>query len=195
MENFVLLATPIWVNILIFVPILLFWYYRKNKLTISNNILFKIAIFGIAFGFIEATVVVYLRAAIGFLPGYKGTLAEVWKQAESFYYNQQLVVKDLPQSLLTVEFLREAFTIALLLSVAFIAGIKMKERIAIFLWAFAFWDIFYYVFLYLMIRWPAKLTTPDLLFMIPVPWTSQVWFPILVSGLTIVVIFTQRRKI
>ena len=193
MNGFVLFATPYWINLLILIPILLFYYWSKHKLSINKNILLFTAVFGTSFGFIEAAVVVYLRAALGFLPGYKGTLMDVWRESANFYYNQQLVVKELPLSLLTVEFVREAFTIIMLLSICFIAVNKMKERVAIFLWAFAFWDIFYYVFLYLTVRWPTGLTTPDLLFLIPEPWISQVWFPILISSLTIIAVFVNNK--
>ena len=193
MESFKLLASPFWVNFLIFVPIILFLFWRSNKLLITRGVLFKTAMFGIAFGFIEAAVVVYLRAALGFLPGFEGTITDVWREAPNFYYNQQLVAEELPLSLLTVEFFREAFTMIMLLSVAFIAAGKLKERFALFVWVFAFWDIFYYVFLYLTVRWPMSLTTPDLLFLMPVPWMSQVWFPILVSILTILAVFLNSK--
>ena len=193
MESFELLASPIWVNLLVLVPLVLFWYWKKNKLSITRNSLLKTAVFGIAFGFIEAAVVVYLRAALGFLPGFEGTIADVWKEAKSFYYNQQLVAEELPLSLLTVEFFREAFTMLMLWSVAFIAATKLRERFALFVWMFAFWDIFYYVFLYATVRWPMSLSTPDLLFLIPVPWMSQVWFPVLVSTLSIIAVFLNSR--
>lgn len=185
MDSFRLFASPIWINLLIFVPVFLYWYYRKNKLHIPKDNLLKMAVFGASFGFIESSVVVYLRAALGFLPGFEGTLSDIWREAPTFYYNQKLVADELPVSLLTIEFLREAFTMIMLLSVAVVAAKKLKERAALFLWAFAFWDVFYYLFLYLTVRWPVSLTTPDLLFLIPTPWISQVWFPILVSTLTI----------
>ncbi len=38
------------------------------------------------------------------------------------------------------------------------------------------------------IGWPGSFFSPDLLFLIPVPWLAQVWFPILISSLTILVI-------
>ncbi len=74
---------------------------------------------------------------------------------------------------------------------------KMKpdRKIALFFFAFGIWDIFYYVWLWLTIRWPASLVSMDVLFLIPVPWLSQVWFPLLVSGGTILaILFAQRRK-
>lgn len=192
MEKFELFATPVWVNLLILVPILLFFYWRKNKLSISGKTLFYTLIFGIAFGVIEATVVIYLRAATGLLPGYGGTIMDVWKQASVIYYNQELLQKQLPMSLLVFELIREAGTMVMLWAVAFIAANKWKERFAIFLWGFAVWDIVYYIHLSLTVHWPQNLTTPDVLFLIPEPWFSQVWFPILVSGLTMFGIFLNR---
>jgi|SRR3989344_4742231 len=186
MDNFVLLARPIWVNLLIFVPILLFFYWRKSKLAISRKTLLYVFVFGIAFGVIEATVVVYLRAATGLLPGYEGTVIDIWKKSYEIYYNQEMLEKQLPMSLLVFELVREAATMVLLWAVAFIAAHKWKERFAIFLFVFATWDIVYYAHLWLTVRWPQGLTTPDVLFLIPEPWFGQVWFPIFVSSLTII---------
>jgi hypothetical protein len=50
-----------------------------------------------------------------------------------------------------------------------------------FLYAFAIWDIFYYVFLYVLLGWPESLFTWDILFLIPVPWVGPVICPCLVS--------------
>ena len=192
MDNFVLLARPIWVNLLILVPILLFFYWRKNKLSITGKTLLYTLVLGIAFGIIEASVVIYLRAATGLLPGYEGTVLDVWKQASVIYYNQELLQKQLPMSLLVFELIREVGTIAMLWAVAFIAVPKWRERFAIFLFAFATWDIVYYAHLWFTVRWPKSLTTPDVLFLIPEPWFGQVWFPILVSGLTMFAVFINR---
>ncbi len=192
MNEFRLFATPWWVNFLILVPILLFFYWRKNKLAVSWKILLYTFIFGVAFGVIEASVVIYLRAATGLLPGFEGSIFDLWEQANIIYYNQELLQKQLPMSLLVFELIREAATITLLWAVAFIAAHKWKERFAIFLFAFATWDIIYYAHLWLTVRWPQSLTTPDVLFLIPQPWFSQVWFPILVSSLMILVTIIRR---
>jgi len=194
MKDFEIFAQPIWVNLFILLPFVLFYFWQKKKLIISNNTLLLTGIFGIAFGFIEAAVVIYLRAAIGFLPGYEGTLLDVWRQSYDFFYNQQVAAQTLPLSLLTVELLREGFTMVMIASVAIMTARKTRERFAIFLWVFAFWDIFYYVFLFLTVRWPQSLTTADVLFLIPGPWYSQVWLPILISVLTIFVVFISRKK-
>jgi hypothetical protein len=95
-------------------------------------------------------------------------------------------------NLFAVEKFREATTI-LILSVAILAEPKRTERFALFLWIFAIWDIGYYAVLWMTVRWPASLTNPDVLFFILVPWTSQVWFPILVSILTVAVVVLTRH--
>ena len=62
-----------------------------------------------------------------------------------------------------------------------------------FLWTFAVWDVVYYVGLWATVRWPSSLTTPDVLFLIPVPWLSQVWFPLFVSALALGAVLLARR--
>ena len=68
MNEFTLMAQPWWVNLFIFVPFVAYCLWRKRGLAISNETLAVAALFGIAFGFVEAAVVVYLRAAVGLLP-------------------------------------------------------------------------------------------------------------------------------
>jgi hypothetical protein len=46
--------------------------------------------------------------------------------------------------LLTIEVLREAATIVMLVSVALLAASRAKEQCAVFLWTFALWDVSYY---------------------------------------------------
>jgi len=191
-SNFVLFAQPWWVNLLIFIPLVSYYLWRKEGLQISRKILIITALFGISFGFVEASVVVYLRAAVGLLPGYGGTLSDVARFSADIYQQAQ-ILGELPKSLLRIEFFREIATMVMLLSVAFASVKASRERFAIFLWIFAIWDIFYYVGLWATVRWPASLLTPDVLFLIPVPWFSQVWFPIAVSALSIIaVIFTRK---
>jgi hypothetical protein len=76
----------------------------------------------------------------------------------------------------------------MLISVTLLTVSRASARWAAFLWLFALWDIAYYAGLWATVRWPASLTDLDVLFLIPVPWIAQVWFPLLVSGLTLVAI-------
>jgi hypothetical protein len=87
-----------------------------------------------------------------------------------------------------VEAQREAATILMHAGVALVATPFRRERIAIFLWCFAWWDLIYYAGLWLTIRWPATLHDADVLFLIPEPWLAQVWFPIAVSVLMLIAV-------
>ncbi|MCM8762022.1 MAG: hypothetical protein NC929_01720, partial [Candidatus Omnitrophica bacterium] len=76
---------------------------------------------------------------------------------------------------------REFATIVMLFCVAFLFGRNTREKLASFLIAFGIWDIFYYVFLYLWLRWPENLFVWDVLFLIPCPWVSPVIIPVCAS--------------
>lgn len=131
-----------------------------------------LAIFGIAMAHFEGVVVVYLRKAIGMLD------SDGNKES----------VERIPKRYLNIEISREAATIVMLVAIALVTGSGWVEWIVYFLWAFAFWDLFYYLSLYILIKWPPRLTTIDVLFLIPVPWIAPVWFPVGVSSVTILAI-------
>jgi hypothetical protein len=140
-----------------------------------DSVTFKLvllAVFGTAMAHFEGVVVVYLRKALGML------------DSES---NKESVDK-FPRRYLHIEMTREAATIIMLVLIAYLVGNSWLERGIFFLWTFAFWDLFYYVSLYILIKWPPKLKTIDVLFLIPVPWIAPVWLPIGISSITIIVI-------
>ena len=132
-----------------------------------------LAIFGIAMAHLEGVVVVYLRKTLGILDSESNNAS----------------IEKFPKRYLKIEMTREAATIIMLLIIACLTGVTWIERGIFFLWTFAFWDLFYYLSLYILIKWPPTLTTIDVLFLIPKPWIAPVWFPICVSGLTILVVF------
>lgn len=134
--------------------------------------LLLLVVFGIAMAHLEGVVVVYLRKALGML------------DSES---NKESIEK-FPDRYLKIEMTREAATIIMLVVIAYLVGGSWIEKGVFFLWTFAFWDLFYYVSLYILIKWPPKLTTIDVLFLIPKPWIAPVWFPIGISAITIIVI-------
>jgi hypothetical protein len=179
-------AQPWPVNLLILIPITTYFAFRRKGLLLSWRRLAALAVFATAFGFVEAAVVVYLRAAVGLLPGYTGTLSQL--QHSSQGYHQEQSISEFPQSLLTIELYREAATMVMLISAALLAASGTSARWAAFLWIFALWDIAYYAGLWATVRWPASLIDLDVLFLIPVPWIAQVWFPLLVSALTVLAI-------
>ncbi|MGA1978637.1 MAG: hypothetical protein ABSG89_12390 [Bacteroidales bacterium] len=131
-----------------------------------------LAIFGTAMAYLEGVVVVYLRKILG-IPDNES--------------NREFVGK-INKRYINIEMTREAATIIMLAAIAFLAGSSWIERGVLFLWTFAFWDLFYYISLYILIKWPPNLKTIDVLFLIPVPWIAPVWFPAGVSSVTIIVI-------
>src|SRR5215472_7576529 len=164
-----LIAEPWWVNLLVLVPPFAWFRWRRGGVLLTQQQLLTSGVFAAAFGFVEATVVAYLRAATGLLPGYQGTLSDVIRSSGEFYQQSQ-AINQVPQSLLTLEVFREAATILMLLSVAFLTAAKTRSRAAVFLWTFAIWDIAYYAVLWAAVRWPQSLQDPDVLFLIPRPW-------------------------
>lgn len=121
-----------------------------------------VAVFAVAFAFVESAVVVYLRA---------------------LYYPEgfALPLKALHAQDLTVEAAREAATIVMLCSVAMMARRKPWERFGCFMVVFGVWDLFYYVWLKVLLGWPASILDWDVLFLLPVPWIGPVVAPLLVA--------------
>ena len=186
MEKFQAFAHPWWVNLLIIVPLAAFFLWRRKGLEFTPRRKLIITAFALAFGFVEAAVVVYLRAAVGLLPGANGALAEIRRFSATD--PQSPLLTGFPPSLLTIEVLREAATMLMLLCTALLAAPRARERWAAFLWAFAIWDITYYAGLWATVRWPTSLKETDILFLIPVPWVAQVWYPLVVSVLTLLAV-------
>jgi hypothetical protein len=119
--------------------------------------------FAIAMGYLEATVVIYLRSAIE-----GGTVMPAHDPATFGTFE-------------AIEVARELATLVMIAAVGWLAGRTRLERLA---WAaviFGTWDIVYYVGLRLGIGWPASFETWDVLFLVPVPWVGPVWAPIVVS--------------
>lgn len=180
-SGFRLLAEPWWVNLAVLVPLLSFYFWRRTGLAIAGRTLAPAAAFAVAFGFVEAAVVVYLRAAIELFPGRDGVL------------DDPLALQEIPQHLLQIEVLREVATIVMLTSVALLGARRAPQRWAMFLFVFALWDLAYYAGLRAATGWPPSLLSDDILFLIPVPWIADVWYPLLVSSLTVLAVLRASR--
>lgn len=126
-----------------------------------------VVVFSIAFGYIEAAIVVYLRQIFhpdGFnFPMTVFGIGPLWKR------------------FLLTEIGREAATIVLTFTGAWLFGRNRQQRFAYFMVIFAVWDIFYYVWLKVLINWPTSIMDWDILFLIPVTWASPVLYPVLIS--------------
>ncbi len=127
----------------------------------SKNKLGIVTIFAIAMAFIETTVVVYLR--------------EIYYEGGFDFPLKGFIDPDI----LAIEWIREFSTIIMLVAIGVLAGKKIYEKIAYFILAFSVWDIFYYVFLKVLLNWPDSFLTWDILFLIPLPWISPVLAPLI----------------
>lgn len=138
-------------------------------------------LFGTAFGYLEAAVVSYLRllhepARQRYYPGRPDS------QLFPLLTLDQLRAAGGQQQLLAIEIGREAATILMLAGVALAVAGNAGQWTAAFVIAFGTWDITFYVFLKVLLGWPASLLTWDILFLIPVPWVGPVLAPALVSA-------------
>lgn len=127
----------------------------------TARLLIWVSVFSIAMAFMESAVVVYIRELL-YPGGFEFPLAAMEGR------------------LALTEILREAATMIMLAVIGTMAGKNLAERFAWFIYAFAIWDVFYYLFLYLLIGWPENLMVWDVLFLIPVTWTGPVLSPLIV---------------
>jgi len=139
-----------------------------------------VGLFAVAMAYLEAAVVVYLR---------------------ELYYPEGFTfpLEPFPTPVIWVEIGREAATMIMLAAIGLIAGARFWERLAYFLLSFGTWDIFYYVWLKVLLDWPSSLLEWDVLFLIPVPWAGPVLAPVLVSlamiGAALVILHRQAKGV
>jgi hypothetical protein len=128
-----------------------------------------VVVFAIAFAWVESAVVVYLRE-IYFDGGFSFPLVVKWEDG-----------KHVIDPLIRIEFFREIATIIMLVAVGWVVGRNRFQKFCFFMIAFGIWDIFYYIWLYVMVSWPENLMTWDLLFYVPLPWVGPVITPVLIA--------------
>jgi len=151
-----------------------------------SRIVTALVLFGISFGYLEAAVVVYLRAIYDPI---RQRIHPERRPTDLFpliTQDQLLAAGPENEQRLIIELGREVATIAMLAGFALAAGRNFNERMAAFAVAFGLWDISFYVFLRIMMHWPESLNTWDILFLIPLPWIGPVLAPVLVSAALIV---------
>lgn len=146
-----------------------------------RRIVVALFLFGISFGYVEAAVVVYLRAI------YNPIRARLHPERSPndlfpLITSQQLADAG-PENprRLAIEVGREAATMVMLGAVALAVARNLHQWMAAFVIVFGVWDIAFYAFLRLMMHWPESLGTWDILFLIPLPWVGPVWAPVVVA--------------
>jgi hypothetical protein len=146
------------------------------------RVLTALVVFGVAFGFVEAAVVVDLRAH--YEPLHRRLFPD--RPADDLFpmlrVEQLRAAGPVYMRLMAVELAREAATIAMLAAVALGVARNAREWLAAFAMAFGAWDLAFYGSLKLLLDWPRSLWTWDLLFLLPVPWVGPVLAPGLVAA-------------
>ena len=140
-----------------------------------------LVLFAIAFGYVEAAVVAYLRAIYDPIRAHFYPPSSAGELFPLLTLDQLRILGPEHTARLKTELGREFATMLMLSGVALVAARKPREWIAAFVLCFGIWDITFYGFLKLLLNWPASLLTWDILFLLPGPWVGPVIAPILVS--------------
>ncbi|MGI8960967.1 MAG: hypothetical protein ACR2IV_14630 [Bryobacteraceae bacterium] len=145
------------------------------------RVVIGLVIFGVAFGYVEAAVVSYLRSMYAPLRAHLYPTVSPGELFPLLTLDQLSAFGSEHTTRLKIELGRELATLAMLASVGLIAARRAREWIAAFVVCFGIWDIAFYLSLKLLLDWPASLFTWDILFLLPVPWVGPVIAPVLVS--------------
>jgi len=130
----------------------------------STSKVILLSFFAVSMAYVEASVVIYLREIL-----YGGGKVPLFP------------LRPFKGQLLWIEMGREASTLLMLLSVGLISFRSFKGRAAAFFYAFGLWDIFYYVWLKILIGWPIYWCEYDILFLLPLPWIAPFMAPVLIA--------------
>jgi hypothetical protein len=148
----------------------------------ANRSIFWLTLFAVAMANVEAVLVIHLRTI--------------------YYPDNPLVI--FPLNLMShrdlfIELGREVTTVAMILAVALLAARAFTPVFAAFVYVFGLWDVFYYVWLKLLIGWPSSWLEWDVLFLIPWPWFGPWLTPVLIALLFVIwggwtLLMTQRGR-
>jgi hypothetical protein len=125
-----------------------------------------VALYAVAMAYVEAAAVVYLRRILGVVD----------------------LIRDMAPfdpRIARVELGRELATLIMIAALGWALGRSWQARWAFACFAFGLWDIFYYVWLRVLLGWPSSLFEPDILFLIPLPWWGPVLSPLLIALLAV----------
>ena len=128
-----------------------------------------LSLFAIGMAQVEASVVVHLRSLY-----YPGNPLDIFPL-------RLLAHRDL-----AIELVRELATVLMILSVSLLTARGFTRVFAVFVYLFGLWDLFYYLWLKIMIGWPVSWFEWDVLFLIPWPWLGPWLTPALIALLFVV---------
>jgi len=127
-----------------------------------------VVLFAAAMAWVESAVVVYLRTLVDRL--------------EPYQVNPLPIAPRLGET----EIVREMATLIMLFAAGWLAGNTRRTRLGYSLIAFGVWDIFYYIFLKIIVGWPLSFFDWDILFLLPLPWWGPVIAPVTIAAMMII---------
>lgn len=126
-----------------------------------------VVVFAIAMAYLESAVVVYLRNLYGIT-------------------DYALGIPPFNDAISIIEIGREIATLVMIMAVGWATGKSFQDRLGYAFLIFGIWDIFYYFWLWIFVKWPSSLFDTDLLFLIPLPWWGPVAAPVMIALLMII---------
>ncbi len=142
------------------------WAMMKSKSQQFRKIIW-VMIFAIAMAYLESAIVVYLRRLYGIT-------------------DYTLGIPPFDEAIAIIEIGRELATLAMIIAVGWVVGKSFQDRLGYAILVFGIWDIFYYFWLWIFVKWPSSLFETDLLFLIPLPWWGPVAAPVMIALLMII---------
>jgi hypothetical protein len=142
----------------------------------------SLILFGVAFGYLEAAVVVYLRHI------YDPVRQQLYPDKPPGDLFPLITTDQLKRQgpryerLLFTELGREFATLVMLGAAALGVSANFRQWLAAFVLAFGAWDLVFYLFLKIILNWPESLATWDILFLLPLPWVGPVLAPGIVAA-------------
>jgi len=143
---------------------------RKATTQTMRNTLLLLTAYSLAMALLEAAVVVYMRELY-----YPENPKELFPLHFLLSYDPRL------------ELSREISTIVMIITVALLAERRnLTRKFAAFVFIFGVWDLFYYVWLKVLMDWPRTWLEWDVLFLIPMIWLGPWICPALIATLFMV---------
>jgi hypothetical protein len=127
-----------------------------------------LSLYAIAMAQVEASLVIHLRTI------YSAEPLEIFPL--SLFTTRDLIM----------ELVRELATLVMILSVALLSARGFTRVFAAFVFVFGLWDLFYYLWLKIMMGWPLSWMEWDVLFLLPWIWLGPWLTPALIALLFVV---------
>jgi hypothetical protein len=142
-----------------------------------------LVLFGITFGYVEAAAVAYIRAT--YEPVHRRLFPDAPDDLFPLFTLEQWAQEGPPTVGPLLEVGRELGTVVMVALLAWGVSRTLRDWFASFALAFGVWDVFYYLWLKVLIGWPRSLSDWDLVFAAPLPWVGPVAAPLTVAGVLI----------